>query len=269
MIQLDALRPFDRLDNRYRFEATTVAETALRVGAGKQLDITATDLPVLRDARGLPYLPGSSLKGVLRAGLSAVLAGFDPALACDPATAPCLGERRRKTSIALSDVLAESCVVCGLFGSVHLAGRVFVHDAPLVGALVDRPSLAAEVRDGVGLDRDLGTAAQGVKYDIERVPAGARFGLAVTIENVDRGRLALVLDALDRLGRGDFLVGGSTRRGLGRLRLVDPRLDHWSRDALRHAAEPRPLDVDATRRDGLASLWPDAESESTDLQETA
>lgn len=268
MIRLDSLPPLDRLENRYRFRATAVAETALRVGAGKQLDITATDLPVLRDARGLPYLPGSSLKGVLRAGLSAVLAALDPKLACDPAADPCLGERRRKESIDLDEVLAESCVVCGLFGSVHLAGRVFVHDAQMTGALVDRPGHAAEVRDGVGLDRDLGTAARteggGVKYDVEVVPAGARFALTVTIENVDSVRLALVLDALDRLGRGELLVGGSTRRGLGRLRLVDRRLDHWDRDALRRAAEARALDIDAIRRHGLTTLVP----RSTDAPES-
>src|SRR6266478_5693581 len=42
-------------------------ETGLHIGAGKgSLDIGGADNPVVRDAYGLPYIPGSSLRGRLR-----------------------------------------------------------------------------------------------------------------------------------------------------------------------------------------------------------
>src|ERR1700704_1818216 len=42
-------------------------ETGLHIGAGKgSLEIGGADNPVVKDAFGLPYIPGSSLRGKLR-----------------------------------------------------------------------------------------------------------------------------------------------------------------------------------------------------------
>src|SRR5678809_1802970 len=42
-------------------------ETGLHIGAGKgSLEIGGADNPVVKDAFGLPYIPGSSLRGRLR-----------------------------------------------------------------------------------------------------------------------------------------------------------------------------------------------------------
>src|SRR6201984_1804468 len=45
-------------------------ETGLHIGAGKgSLEIGGADNPVVKDAFGLPYIPGSSLRGKLRSML--------------------------------------------------------------------------------------------------------------------------------------------------------------------------------------------------------
>ncbi|MEM9553458.1 MAG: CRISPR-associated RAMP protein Csx7 [Acidobacteriota bacterium] len=259
--------PLDRLDSRERVCATLVAETGLRIGAGRELELAVSDLPVLVDARGLPYLPGSSLKGVLRAGLAAAISGLgDPRLtACDSVRAPCLcelkrctiddpAERQRLRDEALARALEHSCVVCGLFGSVHLAGRVFVHDARLADAPTERPRRTREVREGVAILRDLRTVAGTRKYDLEVVPAGTRFELELTLENVDEIRRALVLDALWRLDQGSLRLGGGARRGLGRVRILDLRGERWTLEALRTGDSPAAFHPDTARRDGLARL---------------
>ena len=42
-------------------------ETGLHIGAGKgSLEIGGADNPVVKDAFGLPYIPGSSLRGRIR-----------------------------------------------------------------------------------------------------------------------------------------------------------------------------------------------------------
>src|SRR6202142_2701425 len=42
-------------------------ETGLHIGAGKgSLEIGGADNPVVKDAFGLPYIPGSSLRGKIR-----------------------------------------------------------------------------------------------------------------------------------------------------------------------------------------------------------
>lgn len=231
---------FEKLDKRYRLRAELVAVSGLRVGAGKSMDAAATDQPVIRDALGQPYIPGSSLKGVLRSGLEAILRslGRRDFWACgtfenrrrpsqgdaprDPSLDRCVGDADvdQNRKIELAEVLKRSCTACSLFGSQFLAGRIFIHDLPRASGS------PTEVRDGVGIDRDLGTAQAGIKYDVEVVPVGTRFKLEMLLENVDPLRLALVLQALQLLHQGELLLGGLTTRGLGRVKLDKVHLEH-------------------------------------------
>src|SRR5579863_4937661 len=48
-------------------EGDIACQTGLHIGAGKgSLEIGGADNPVVKDAYGLPYIPGSSLRGKLR-----------------------------------------------------------------------------------------------------------------------------------------------------------------------------------------------------------
>ncbi len=78
-----------RLGNRYTLRAALVCETALHVGSGGANDVLATsDMPVARDGNGRPYIPGSSFRGALRAGLESLLLGLgreqEKLRVCDP-----------------------------------------------------------------------------------------------------------------------------------------------------------------------------------------
>jgi len=54
-------------------EGDLVCETGLHIGAGKgTLEIGGADNPVVKDAFGRPYVPGSSLRGRLRSLLEQV-----------------------------------------------------------------------------------------------------------------------------------------------------------------------------------------------------
>lgn len=222
-----------RLHLRYRIEAELEALTGLRVGAGKQSDAAATDQPVIRDAMGRPFLPGSSIKGALRSGLESVLrTGLSPNLkACDLFADPCIDTKRsggQRSELDFEEVLKKSCTACLLFGSPSIAGRMFVRDA----ALDEKKFFRTEFRDGVGIDRELGTARQKIKYDTEVVPVGSVFKLEIRIDNVDDLHLALVLLAVDLLHRGDIRLGGMTTRGLGRVALRKPTLEKSTTEQL-------------------------------------
>ncbi len=231
------LTTFEALERRECITANLVAVTGLRVGAGKANDPAATDQPIMRDALGRPFLPGSAIKGALRSGLERVLRGVAGARrgglwSCDLFVDESTDEGRRctveieerfkdKTSPPDSaTVRAALCTICGLFGSSLFAGRFFVHDAPLVPGSMRR----TEVRDGVGINRDLRTAQRGIKYDTETVPPGTAFRLEILLENANDLQRALVLQALHWLDDGLILLGGMTSRGLGRVRLEDPAL---------------------------------------------
>lgn len=230
---------FERLTSRHRIRAELEAVTALRVGAGKSFDVAATDQPVIRDGLGNPFLPGSSLKGVLRSGLESLLRGLEhPRLpVCDPLDAQdsCYaklraGHKKKEDSkpLEIAEIVKKLCTVCGLFGSSDLAGRLFVHDLPMV-----TEELPTEIRDGVGINRDLRTAQRGIKYDFEAVPPGSTFRMEMLLENASPLQWALVLKLLRLLDRGQILIGGLTTRGLGRVRFREGTVVLERTDALR------------------------------------
>ncbi|MGH9939368.1 MAG: type III CRISPR-associated RAMP protein Csx7, partial [Blastocatellia bacterium] len=201
---------FDRFDSRVIVRGGIVAETGLHIGSGATLlDPSATDSPVIRDAAGRPFIPGSSFKGALRAHLERLLRGLriESLPACDPLANPCLPEapRRDAPQDGVPETLAEikirlknekgpdaydefltwevwkrSCAICRLFGSNALAARLMIRDL-----FVDMDSWVGrtELRDGVGIDRDTETARQSIKYDFEVVPATTRFKLEMALEN--------------------------------------------------------------------------------------
>jgi len=56
-----------KLIGKLILEGDITCHTGLHIGAGKgSLEIGGADNPVVKDAFGLPYIPGSSLRGKLR-----------------------------------------------------------------------------------------------------------------------------------------------------------------------------------------------------------
>jgi CRISPR-associated protein Csm3 len=163
------------------------------------------DIPVHRDHRGLPIVPGSSLKGVLRSLAERVLRAKDEGFACDIISNPCgAGETEFD--------LDRLCWCCRLFGSSHMAGRISVGDL-----VTDEAETV--VRDGVGIDRNELKAAEKVKFDYEVVAPSTVFAGEMLVEDPEPGDIGLLLGLLDLIDMGVAGLGGGTSRGLGRVRL--------------------------------------------------
>ncbi len=253
----------DRLLHRDVFTTTVVCQSALHVGSGRDTGTVApTDLPLIRNGAGQPFIPGSSFRGVLRAGLEALLRSLPKAgRVCDPVRKPKRAEQRgggdgweappedpdvgcsfriadRKKELAATPAAeararsteeaafelaaAESCELCRLFGNTFFASRVWIEDLVLAG------TTAPYVRNGVGIDRDLRSVAKGVLYDFEAVPAGTQFALNLQVENGLDHELGLLLTGLGLVGSGLFLVGGKKARGLGKVSLGDIAMRRWT-----------------------------------------
>lgn len=227
---------FERFASRTVIHATLEMQTALSVGGRASLEPTGTDLPVVRNADGLPFIPGSSLKGVMRAQMERVLRGVDPQFglkSCDPFGVPCVSKEDKEQFIQDIERLIENkqlpehqgeqefsqrlwnktCTVCRLFGSPWVASRLAFKDVFLQNA--DDLPVVTQIRDGVGIDRDLGAARAGIKYDFEVVVPGAQFGIEIVAENVEPWELGLLLAILRPWEEGHLAIGGKSTRGPG------------------------------------------------------
>ena len=219
-----------RFGKKVKIEGIITFETAFHIGSGKEGELS-THMGVLIDPDGRPILPGSTLKGSFRAsserlssylGLTACL--LDDSLSEIPCFTGISDPQVRKTKYEAFKTLRteakklvwirnETCDICRLFGSPLQASRIFFSD----GKLADWDA-ALQIRDGVCIDRDAGTARHGAKYDFEVVPPGAQFAITIDLENPEESELALVGAVLTEWQQG-FRLGGFTSRGLGRARL--------------------------------------------------
>src|SRR5512140_1019619 len=213
-------------------------ETGLHIGAGKgSLEIGGADNPVVKDAFGLPYIPGSSLRGKLRSLLENSLG------VTGPADLVYLSKRRgQEVRIHQSDRPDDE--ICLLFGrnpgrmervqgetldtSQATPARLAVFDAPL-----DAESITAQMRENLddeitevksenAIDR---ITAQANPRTLERVPMGARFRVRMVLDILceeDKALAAKLVEGL-RLLEDDALGGGGSR-GSGRIRFANLKL---------------------------------------------
>jgi len=247
---------FDKFENQTLIRATLEIKTALSVGSRPSLEPTETDLPVVKGPDGMPFIPGSSIKGVVRSLAERILRTWNRRpdfWACDPFDAPCVPKRSRDgrigkeelwrdaeererhgegpaDAIFSEEVWKRSCTACRLFGSPWFAGRVAFKDAFLQNG--DDLPVVTQIRDGVGIDRDLGAARTGAKYDFEVVVPGARFGLEILAENVDDWELGFLITLLRLWEEGNLALGGKVTRGPGWGKLHEIKLYRVDRENL-------------------------------------
>lgn len=160
---------------RHYYQLEFTQRSPLRIGAGFGDD---TDSDVIQDRRGMPFLPGSSLAGLLRSE-------FEPKSAED------------------------------IFGYVKSNGmtresRILISDATLSGDAEVRIA----TRDGVGLN-ERKTAIPGAKYDFQTAEANKPYRAVLELTDNDYApALKTVLERWIALG---VSVGARTTRGYGRM----------------------------------------------------
>jgi len=233
-----------KLIGKLVLEGDLSCETGLHIGAGKgSLEIGGADNPVVKDAFGRPYIPGSSLRGRLRSllehssGLTA------------PAELVYLSRRKgQEVRIHQSDRPDDE--ICVLFGRnpgrmervqgeamesrTATPSRLTVYDAPL-----DADSITVQMRENLddeitevksenAVDR---ITSQSNPRTLERVPAGARFRIRLVVDllcEADKELVPRVAEGL-RLLEDDALGGGGSR-GSGRVRFSNLKLTWRNRD---------------------------------------
>lgn len=229
---------FDTFKNRLEITGTLWTVTALRIGAGRSTEPIGSDLPVIKDALGRPLIPGSSFKGALRSRLESFLRGIvgsDRKLVANPAVEEewsitatemkALKEDNTTDEALTNAILQNTDLISHLFGSPWIASKFQVRDLTVLKPDENWFGQYQE-RDGVAIDRDTETAAEGKLYDFQVVPAGTRFEFKAVVENAEEWELGLLMIGLHQFETEQIPLGGGRSRGLGVVRL-DIKEMHW------------------------------------------
>ena len=220
---------FDTFKNRLELIGTLTTVTALRISAGRSTEPIGSDLPVIKDAFGRPLIPGASFKGALRSRLESFLRGIvgsDRSLVANPAIEEewsitstemkSLKEQNTNDTALTAAILQNTDLVSHLFGSPWIASKFQVRDLTV---LPENWFGQYQERDGVAIDRDTETAADGKLYDYQVVPAGTQFEFKAVVENAEEWELGLLTIGLHQFETEQIPLGGGRSRGLGVVRL--------------------------------------------------
>ncbi|MDI3542854.1 MAG: CRISPR-associated protein Csm3 [Candidatus Atribacteria bacterium] len=188
-------------------------QTGLHIGGSRETgEIGGMDDPVIKTADGIPYIPGSSLKGKMRCTLERA-------------------EGKEGARNSGEPCGCGQCLVCLLFGShssddeKKTLSRLSVRDAWLdiddfkekFPDLIEEKTFTEEKTENI-IDRISGAAKP---RTIERVPAGSLFGFEMVLNFFEDDR-----DQIDQLIRffmrglrmvEDEYLGGSGTRGSGKV----------------------------------------------------
>jgi CRISPR-associated protein Csm3 len=195
-----------KLVERRIFEGRIEALTALHVGSGAA-ELKGEATPVIKDEKGAPYIPGSSIKGKVRSELERIARALEIEVCNTPDIDRMCGSSKESEE--------ELCIACRIFGTAgrrfSRASKVKFRDAHPIG------DVKIIERTGTAIDRETGTVWRSALYTVEMVPAGAVFRFEMVAENLEDLELKLLLAALKSVE--DTAIGGQTTRGFGKVKI--------------------------------------------------
>ena len=216
---------FDMFSNRWEITGKITLVTPLRIGGGQNAGAySLSQSPVLLsyDAQtqtAQPYVPGSSLKGVLRSTMERIIRTLNENKSC-----VAVGERRTVNNVLCGK---SNCVPCSIFGSQKSGASIRVQDAYLCddvrfGDVLDERPHCATVYDSRSDPYEMQMERRGnfkVPKTILRmeevVAANTSFDLSINIDNVDNRDVGLLLLALGEFDHKRCYLGGGVSRGHG------------------------------------------------------
>lgn len=243
---------FKRHLNELTVHFTIAPDGPILIKAGDTggVDPTRPDMEFVRawyNGQETVYLPGSSLKGMIRAHCEKIARTVSNGqhqaddrkdhmarrLSCNPLLDESgkpeggCGEKfsrlwgsRPPTS---EEAMRHSCFVCQLFGNTALASHVRLSDAyPQDLANDNKNPNRTEERHGVAIDRVYGSVAVG-PFQFETVTRG-QFQGTLTVRNFTTAQLGLLGLALRDLQAQRVSIGFAKSRGLGRIKTSVDRI---------------------------------------------
>ncbi len=250
--------------NRYRIEGELVAQSPTHVGTGetrpagrnKKSDNAdgqeSTDITMIaRDCTGLPYLPGSSLRGVVRNYLLQIFRNLNPDIAREENYEDKRYREKTQDQI-VADIFPIASLLEKVFGTPFWAGKVEFWDAPASNRISGAHFVDKEWDDerqcylvrSVAIDPITGTAENHKLYTFEVAPAGLRYKVNIVGQNLEPEELGCLLFGLSGFNSEIYplTIGAMSGRGFGQMKfdvkkiyaLTQDGLSDWVKEAAIH-----------------------------------
>lgn len=225
---------FSKLHSVFIFDLKLVPQTGLLVSSSTgYVDPTLPDISFMRTRIGnfsVPYIPGSSVKGPIRAFCESVLRSFaqdseKDRYACDIFRNPCTGRVGKSNGKDQDEERPEekyraACLACRTFGGGYVASVVRASDffpfedvSKIDEKILKEIERLITVRTGIKIDRSTGKVEQRALFEYES--AFFPFYGSIVLKNPERWQLGLLFYALESVNEGFVRFGRNKSRGLG------------------------------------------------------
>ncbi|MBI5206203.1 MAG: hypothetical protein HY934_00250 [Candidatus Firestonebacteria bacterium] len=242
--------PGPEVINIYKIFGTITTRTPLHLGSGesgkafgrksKENEAEENCSLIFKDYRGIPCIPGSSLKGVIRTWLETHLMPFNFNQTYDVAMFAvdeidndknAFSEHVEKKKVEfknkanINSLLADFYstnldIISGIFGFQRYMGKLEIENS-----YIKNPETWNEINiftmPGVAIDYITGTAKEHSLFTYELVAPKVNFGLELTLKNVRLWELGMVFSVLDSFNNEYFplKLGGLNGIGYGQINL--------------------------------------------------
>lgn len=250
----------DPFENRYRLMGSLETQTPLHIGTGyrRKDEKGATDIndedehfidEIARDFKGMPYLPGSSLRGVTRNYLLQIFRSFGEDYAQDPDYEKGIFKNMEQKD-QINYMQTAASLLEQVMGTPFSESKVEFWDCPLTNK-VSAPELTAKGWDdarqtyvvrSVAIDPVTGAAEKNKLYAFDVIPPGARFEVNIVGQNLNDLEMGFLLFGLYGFNSEIFplTLGAMSGRGFGRMKfsldkiccLTGNDLENWTQLAL-------------------------------------
>lgn len=220
------------MQNQYRFMARIVieAKTPLNIGSGNKG--IKSDSLVLRDINGLPFIPGSTIAGLLRHSLGSDEEKF-------------MGSQEMGSPLIITEgkmLDDEGTVLDGILSQEKLNSSFLANFRQL------------PIRQHAKISHR-GTTLKGGKFDEEIVMKGTRFCFEMEMlsDNNEDGKFK---ELLNTLNSDTFRIGSGSRSGFGEIEVVGSQCQYKTIDLIDEIQR----DWYLKKSSSLSEEWTDAET---------
>ncbi len=220
------------MKNQYRFLARIIieAKTPLNIGSGNKG--IKSDSLVLRDLNGLPFIPGTTIAGLLRHTLGKDEDKY-------------MGSQQIGSPLIITEAKMLDCdgsVLDGIIPQEKLNSELLAHFRQL------------PIRQHAKIGHR-GATLKGGKFDEEIVLKGTRFCFEMEMLS-EKDDDAKFKELLDTLTSDTFRIGSGSRSGFGEIEVVDSQCQYKKVDL----EDPEQRKWYLKKSSSLCEEWQDAES---------
>ena len=233
----------DDFKNRYRITGILTTQSPLHIGTGETREDEAyKKLPeseqklkkvpeiaeIARDCNGNPYLPGSTLRGIIRHYLLQLLQPINPLIAKEEDYEDLTKNKYPTQAEQIAYIRDKACMLGQLFGTPFHETKIEFWVAYLQNSVAEDPRLVEKGWDhskqsyvvrSVAIDPETGAAAPNKLYSFDVAPPGQQYKIDVVGYNLDSEELGMLITGLCGFNSEimPLQMGAMAGRGFGRM----------------------------------------------------